>query len=208
MSIYSAQPGRLAGQIFSDLFVLAWSVGCGVVALWVHQVIGALAVPARATARAATRLMDNMRDAGEQAARVPAVGGDLRQPFDSASETLANVVASANSQVESIERIALVAGWLVFLMPVALVVALWLPRRVRFYRQARASQLFLDASADLDLFALRAMASQPLYVLAGVSDDPVRAWREGDRRVIDALAEIELRRNGMRLPKDRAEVTA
>ena len=67
---------------------------------------------------------------------------------------------------------------------------------MRFFRQARASQQFLDASADLDLFALRAMASQPLHVLAGVSDDPVRAWREGDRTVIDALAEIELRRNG------------
>ena len=71
------------------------------------------------------------------------------------SVTLGNVVTSANNQVESIERLALVAGWLVFLIPVALVVALWLPRRVRFYRQARASQEFLDSSADLDLFALR-----------------------------------------------------
>jgi hypothetical protein len=51
------------------------------------------------------------------------------------------------------------------------------------------------------------MASQPLYVLAGVSDDPVRAWRQGDRRVIDALAAIELQRNGLRFPKDRVEVT-
>ena len=208
MGIYSTRPGRLAGQIFSDLFVLGWSIGCGVVALLVNQVVAALAVPARETARTATRLMDNMREAAEQAARVPGVGEDLRRPFDSASVTLGNVVTSANNQVESIERLALVAGWLVFLIPVALVVALWLPRRIRFYRQARASQEFLDSSADLDLFALRAMASQPLYVIAGVSDDPVRAWREGDRQVIDALAAIELRRNGLRLPKDRVEVTA
>ena len=208
MGIYSTRPGRLAGQIFSDLFVVAWSVAWGVVALLVNQLVGALAVPARETARTATRLMDNMREAAEQAARVPAVGDDLRQPFDSASVALENVVTSANNQVENIERIALVSGWLVFLIPVALVVALWLPRRVRFYRQARASQAFLDSSADLDLFALRAMASQPLYVLAGVSEDPVRAWREGDRGVIDALAAIELRRNGLRLPENRAEVTA
>ena len=117
---------------------------------------------------------------------MPGVGEDLRQPFDAASVTLGNVITSANHQVESIERLALIAGWLVFLIPVALVVALWLPRRIRFYRQARASQPFLDSSADLDLFALRAMASQPLYVLAGISDDPVRAWRDGDRQVIDA----------------------
>ena len=158
MGIYSTRPGRLAGQIFSDLFVLGWSVGCGVAGPAGQPGGGALAVPARETARTATRLMDNMREAAEQAARVPAVGEDLRRPFDAASVTLGNVITSANNQVESIERLALVAGWLVFLIPVALVVALWLPRRVRFYRQARASQEFLDSSADLDLFALRAMA--------------------------------------------------
>ena len=206
MGIYSNRPGRLAGQIFSDLFVLAWSIGCGLVALVVSQLVGALAVPARETARTATRLMDNMREAAAQAAKVPAVGEDLRQPFDAASVTLGNVVTAANNQVETIERIALVSGWLVFLLPVALVMALWLPRRVRFYRQAKASQVFLDSTADLDLFALRAMASQPLYVLAGVSDDPIRAWRDGDRQVIDALAAIELRRNGLRMPTNRTEV--
>ena len=136
------------------------------------------------------------------------MGDDLRQPFDAASVTLGNVITSANQQVASIELLAVIAGWLTFLIPVAVVVALWLPRRIRFYRQAKASQQFLDASADLDLFALRAMASQPLYVLAGVSDDPVRAWRDGDRQVIDQLAAIELRRNGLRFPKDRLEVTA
>ena len=94
----------------------------------------------------------------------------------------------------------LIVGWLVFLIPVTIVAAFWLPRRIRFYRQARASQVFLDALPDLDLFALRAMAAQPLYVLAGISDDPVKAWRSGDRAVINELAELELRRNGLRLP--------
>ena len=54
--------------------------------------------------------------------------------------------------------------------------------------------------ADLDLFALRAMAAQPLYVLAEISDDPVHAWRSGDREVINKLAEVELKRDGLRLP--------
>jgi hypothetical protein len=60
--------------------------------------------------------------------------------------------------------------------------------------------VFLDTLADLDLFALRAMAAQPLYVLAEISDDPVTAWRSGDREVINKLAELELRRDGLRLP--------
>ncbi len=207
MGLYSPRPGRLAGQIVGDLFVVAWTIACALAAIAVNQVIAVLAIPARETARTTARLIENMREAGEQAARVPGVGADLRRPFDAASVTLGNVVTAANEQVRSIEAVAAIVGWVVFLLPVALVVALWLPRRVRFFRQARASQQFLDASADLDLFALRALASQPLHVLAGVSDDPVRAWREGDRRVIDALAEIELRRNGLRFPK-RAEVAA
>ena len=208
MGIYSTRPGRLAGQIFGDLFVLVWSVVWAVIGILVNRVIAVLAIPARETARTASKLMDNMRDAAEQAARVPGVGEDLRRPFDAASVSLTNLINSANEQVASIERLALIGGWVVFAIPVAMVVALWLPRRIRFYRQAKASQVFLDSTADLDLFALRAMASQPLYVLAAVSDDPVKAWRDGDRRVIDELAAIELRRNGLRFPKNRLEVPA
>jgi hypothetical protein len=206
VGIYSRRPGRLAGQIMGDLFVLVWTVVWGGIGIFVNQMIAVLAIPARETARTASRLMDNMREAAEQAARVPGVGEDLRRPFDAASVTLTDLITAANEQVASIERLALLGGWVVFGIPVAMVVALWLPRRIRFYRQARASQAFLDSTADLDLFALRAMASQPLYVLAAVSDDPVRAWREGDRGVIDQLAAIELRRNGLHLPKNRLKV--
>ena len=208
MGIYSTRPGRLAGQIMGDLFVLVWTVVWGGIAIFVNQMIAVLAIPARETARTASKLMGNFRDAGEQASRVPGVGEDLRRPFEAASVTLTNLITAANDQVASIERLALIGGWVVFGIPVAMVLALWLPRRIRFYRQARASQAFLDSTADLDLFALRAMASQPLYVLAAVSDDPVKDWMAGDRQVIDALAAIELRRNGLRLPKNRLEAPA
>ena len=208
MAIYASRPGRLAGQLIGDAFVLGWALVWGLVGVFIHQVVSVLAIPARETARTATRLVTNLRDAADQAANVPGVGDDLRQPFDAASVTLGNVITSANQQVVSIERLAVIAGWVVFLIPVAVVVAFWLPRRIRFYRQAKASQAFLDSNADLDLFALRAMASQPLYVLAAITDDPVQAWRAGDRQVIDQLAEIELRRNGLRFPKDRIEVPA
>ena len=146
------------------------------------------------------RLAENFREAAAEAAKVPVAGEQLRRPLDSASVSLGTLIESANEQVASIERLALLVGWLVFLIPVTIVIAFWLPRRIRFYRQAHASQVFLDSLADLDLFALRAMAAQPLYVLAEISDDPVQAWRSGDREVINKLAEIELRRNGLQLP--------
>ena len=200
MGIYASRPGRFVGQVFSDVFVVVWGVVWALAGIFVRQTIAVLATPARETARTAARLASNFTDAADQASRVPGVGDELRRPFDAASTTLGSLIASANHQVTSIERLSVIIGWFVFLIPVAVVVAFWLPRRIRFYRQARASQQFIDSAADLDLFALRAMASQPLYVLAGVSDDPVRDWRAGNREVIDRLAEIELRRNGLRMP--------
>jgi hypothetical protein len=200
MGIYAKRPARMIGQLFGDGFVVLWTIGWAIIGIFVHRVIEILAVPARETARTATRLAENFREAATEAAKVPVAGEQLRRPFDAASVTLGNLITSANDQVTSIERLALIVGWLVFLIPVTIVVAFWLPRRIRFYRQARASQVFLDALPDLDLFALRAMAAQPLYVLAEISDDPVKAWRSGDRAVINQLAEVELRRNGLRLP--------
>lgn len=200
MGLYATRPGRFVGQLLGDVFALAWSVVWGFVAVFVHGTVAVLATPARETARTAGRLASDFRDAAGQAATVPGVGDELRRPFDAAAVTLGTLIGAANRQVDSIERLALIVGWLVFLLPVSLVLAFWVPRRVRFWRQARASQHFLDAQPDLDLFALRALASQPLSVLATVSDDPVRAWRDGDRAVVNRLAEIELRRSGLRLP--------
>jgi hypothetical protein len=200
MGIYAKRPAKMIGQLVGDGFVVIWTIGWGIVAIFVHKVIEVLATPARETARTAMRLAENFREAAAEAAKVPVAGEQLRRPLDSASVSLGTLIESANEQVASIERLALIVGWLVFLIPVTIVIAFWLPRRIRFYRQAHASQVFLDSLADLDLFALRAMASQPLYVLAEISDDPVQAWRSGDREVINKLAEIELRRNGLQLP--------
>ena len=64
-------------------------------------------------------------------------------------------------------------------------------------------QRFLDEGADLDLFALRAMAHQPLHVLARVDPDPAGAWRRGEPDVVDRLARLELRSAGLRPPGRR-----
>lgn len=205
MGIYAARPGRMVGQVLGDLFVGVWAVVWALVGVFVQQTIAVLAGPARETARTAGRLAGNFTDAADQANKVPGVGDELRRPFDSASGTLQTLITAANHQVDSIERLAVIMGWLVFLIPVAVVVALWLPRRIRFYRLARAAQIFIDGQPDLDLFALRAMALQPMHVLASVSDDPVTAWRTGDRGVINRLAELELRRSGLRMPTNLPE---
>jgi hypothetical protein len=39
-----------------------------------------------------------------------------------------------------------------------------------------------------------------MHVLAQISPDPVAAWRARDATVIHKLAEVELRRSGLRMP--------
>lgn len=201
MGIYAQRPAKLLGQLVWDVFVVLWGVLWWLLGALVKQTVSVVAAPAREVARTSGRLADDMRDAGIQAARVPGVGDQLRRPFDAAADTLNGLIGSANHQVTTIEHLATLAGWLVFLMPLSVVVAFWLPRRIAFWRRARAAQKFIDSGSDLDLFALRAMVSQPMHVLAAISDDPVGAWRDGDKTVIAKLAEIELGRSGLRLPQ-------
>jgi hypothetical protein len=107
------------------------------------------------------------------------------------------VIGAAGTQIVFIEQAGLLAGWLVFVLPVLIVWAIWIPAWIRFARRARATQSLLDAHGDLELFALRAMVTQPLQVIAKISDDPMTAWRREDRRAITALAAAVLRRSGL-----------
>jgi hypothetical protein len=107
---------------------------------------------------------------------------------------------AGRAQVRAVERLADLLGLAVALIPILVVAAFYVPGRVRFVRRATAGASLVDSGADLDLFALRALAHQPLHVLARISDDPAGAWRAGDRDVTDRLAELELRASGLRLP--------
>lgn len=204
MALYARRPWRFLGQLSMDLFVLIWGTCWWFISRFVDGAIRTVAEPARQAGQSAESLAEDFRRGAEQAGRIPAVGEGLRKPFDAAADSLGSLVTSAADQVASLERLALLIGWLVFLVPVSIMVAIWLPQRIRFFLRARAAQRFIDSSADLTLFALRAMASQPMHVIAKISDDPVAAWRSGDRKVIDQLAEVELRRSGLRMPARQA----
>lgn len=198
--IYAQRRGRMLRQLSADLFMVGWVILWWLAGRATERTVDAIATPVRRSRDTARQLADHIREAAEQTGRIPGLGDEVRKPFDGAAVSLQGVISAAEEQIASIERAALLLGWLVFLIPVVLLVVIWLPARVRFFLRARAAQQFLDGPADLDLFALRAMVAQPMHVLARISDDPVAAWRRGDREVIHALATVELRRNGLRPP--------
>lgn len=200
MILYAQTPWRRSRQVVADLVVVAWVVLWVQVGRGVHATVGRLASPGRTLEDAGTSLSDSLGRAGDTVARVPLVGDDARGPFTAAGGA-ADSIARAGVQVqESVEQLALLLGVTIAAVPIVLVVGLWLLLRVRFVRRAAGARRILDSAADLDLFALRALATRPVRVLAGVSDDPAAAWRRGDPEVVHALASLELRALGLRPP--------
>lgn len=204
MALYAQTPWRRTRQLVGDLLVILWVVAWVRVGLWVHEVVGRLAAPGRTLEDAGSSLSDSLGSAGDTVARVPLVGDDVRAPFDSAGGAADSIARAGVEVQEGAAQLALVLGVLVAAVPVLLVVGAWLRARVRFVRRARAAARILDSAADLDLFALRALATQPVRALARVSDDPANAWRRGDPDVVRALASLELRSLGLRAPAGRA----
>lgn len=200
MKLYADLPARRARQLTGDLLLLCW------VWLWVsvggavRDATLALARPADDLAGASAGLAERLREAGAGVGEVPLVGDEVRVPFDGAGEAADRIAAAGSSQATALTELATLLGLVVIVVPVALALMLYLPARVRFVRHASAGRRFVDSGSDLDLFALRAMARQPLHRLARISDDPVGAWRAGDPRVLRALAELELRAAGLAPP--------
>lgn len=198
--LYADSPARRARQVTADVFVVLWVLAWWGVARGLYDATLALARPGRELTEAGDGLAARMRDAADAAGSTPLVGDRLSQPF-SGAVTAADKIASAGvAQVEAVETLATVLGLAVFALPVLAALALHLPLRFRFVREATAAQRHIDSAADLDLFALRALARQPMHVLARVSTDPAEAWRSRDREVIRRLALVELEDVGLRPP--------
>lgn len=200
MSLYARPSWKLVRQITGDVLALAWGIAWWFTGRFADSVIRGLAGPARQTAGAAESLRRSFQDASRSIEQLPLAGAALRQPFDSAAQGLGQIIDSAQQQVASLEQVATLTGWLTFLIPTLLVVAFRVPHRVRFALNSAAAKRFIDAQPDLELLALRALATQPFHRLAAIGDDPLGGWRAGDRTVIDALAELELQRNGWTRP--------
>lgn len=118
------------------------------------------------------------------------------------------------------------------MIPVGLMLTVWLPRRIRWTRQAAAAQELASTEDGRELLALRALL-RPLDELAATAEllpaatggtpdqdpdvdpgvdpdldldvppDPgpgslAKGWREADPVVLDALADAELQRLGLR----------
>ncbi len=200
MKLYSDIPGRRAVQMATDVGIVVWVVLWVRIAQRVHDAAMALAAPGRSLADAGISFRDTMSGAGDGVDNLPLLADRVATPFRSAAGVGGEIEKAGTDLVSAVERVSLLLALTTAVVPIVIVGATWLVLRSRFVRRATAAQRFIDAEPDLDLFALRAMANQPMPRLARVCDDPAGAWRRGDVDVIHALALLELRDSGLHPP--------
>lgn len=201
MVLYASAPTRRTLQVLGDVTFVFWLVVWVVIGGMVHEATMELAEPGRRTEAVGVSLADDFREAGDAVEDIPLVGDEVRTPFDKAAGSADGLADAGRSMISGVERLAFWLRLAVTAIPILIVALFYLPLRYRFVRRATAGQRFIDAAPDLDLFALRALAHQPMHVLARVDDDPAGAWRRRDPAVTLRLAELELRSSGLRLPK-------
>lgn len=198
MHWYAETPRRRSRQVVGDLAVLAWVGAWVLVGRWVHGLINALAAPAQPLRSAGTGLSERMTDIAGRVTEIPLVGDDLDAPFTGAAGVGTDLVAAGDSLETSVEQVAWVVSLLAAGTPIILVLGAYLLLRGLGMRRAAALGRDRDRPHAQELLAMRALVHQSPRRLQAVADDPLAAWRSGDPALVADLADLELRRVGLR----------
>ena len=195
MRLYAETAGLRGRQLLGDLAVLAWTAAWVAAGIALYRLVEKLAVPGQRVEQAGSAFAGNLAEIQRTIGRVPVVGDQLQDPFGRLAGTGQTLADAGVTQQEVVHQLALWLGLVVAAVPVVALLLAWLPGRVSWAREAgAASRLRLDV-ADLELFAIRAVANRPLRQLRRVSADPAGALRSGE---YEALADLELRALGLR----------
>lgn len=195
MKLYAETPALRRRQQLQDALTLVWVTMWTLLGRGLYRLVERLRSATSEAEQAGAGFADRLDAAGRTARDVPLVGRELSRPFTGAADAGRTLESAGAAAGETVHALALWLGLLVALLPIAWVLARYLPRRLHWMREAgAAAALRIDAS-DLHLFALRAVTNAPLHVLRQVTPDPAGALARGD---YGPLAAIELERLGLR----------
>ncbi|KQS64389.1 hypothetical protein [Modestobacter sp. Leaf380] len=205
MLLYAERPALRSRQLAADVGLLAWAALWVWLARVVHRAVLVLAEPGVAVEDLGRSISDTMGDAAGVAEDVPLVGDDLAVPFQALGDSGSGVAGAGQGLQDAVATLALVLAVALVVVPVGWALVRWLPWRLGWARQAAAT-----TRLDLELLAARAVATAPLTALAALPAGTGAAWRDRDPAATQALAELELRRLGLRLGSeagvDRAQL--
>jgi hypothetical protein len=197
VKLYAERAGLRVRQLAGDLAVLAWTAAWVAAGVALYRLVEKLAVPGARVEQAGSSFAADVAEIQQKVGRLPVVGGQLQDPFGRLSGVGRTLAEAGVAQQEAVRQLALWLGVVVAAVPVVALLLAWLPRRVAWMREAGAASRLRLGGADLELFAIRAVANRPLRELHRVSPDPAGDLRAGE---FQALADLELRALGLRAP--------
>jgi hypothetical protein len=200
MQLYAQHSVLRTRQLAADLGMLAWLVLWVLVARIVHGAVLVLAEPGKAVEDLGNSVAGNMDSAAGVAEDVPVVGDELAAPFDALADASGSVSGAGQAAQDAVGTLATVLAVVLVVLPVGWLLLRWLPWRLNYVREAGAARRLVTGTPDLHVLAARALATAPLPRLAALPAGTGAAWQAGDPAAVRALAALELRRLGLRLP--------
>lgn len=172
MRLYADMPARRARQIVAEVLTVvgvALSIRAGIA---VHGSITRLAEPGRAAQDAGLSLADAAGRGERAAADLPLVGSTLRRPFEALRDGGISLAEAGQAQQAFVADLALWLGVLVAALPVLVLLGFYLPRRIRWVREASAAVRLAEMPDGTQVLAARALVTLPLRQLAQTGTDP------------------------------------
>lgn len=186
MRLYADIPARRIRQVAGDALAAAGVALAVRAGIGVHRFVERLAEPARAAEEAGLSVARSAGRGQAAAADVPLVGGLLRAPFEALRDGGMSLAEAGQAQQMFVDELAWWLGVLVAVLPILVLLATYMPRRMCWMREASAARRLAATPEGTDVLAARARATLPLARLAQVSRDR------------DALAAAMLATLGMR----------
>jgi len=199
MKFYSDFRARRVRQITWDVLALLAIAAWVWLGTFVYRLIMDLSDFGIQMEEAGAGFRQTMTDLSTDLGNVPLIGTGIRAPFDGASDAGSALESAGQAQQVAVQNLATGLGLGIAVLPILMILIVWLIPRVRFARRAGTAKSMVKAGANVDLLALRALATQKIGTLAQIDSDPMAAWRRGDATVVKALAQLELRSSGVRI---------
>ena len=140
MRLYPDIPAARRSAIVRDVVVLLLLVLFAWLGLKVHDSVQSLASVPRGVADSGGAIRDGFSSAGDAVGAAPVIGGSLRDALRNAgASTGGQITETGRAGVRDVNHLANVLGWLMFLLPALVLLAGFVPGRVRDVRRLTAA---------------------------------------------------------------------
>ncbi len=194
MRFYPEIPTRRANTAVRDAAVMVAVIVLALLGLWVYRTVDSLTILGRGVHDAGAAVQNGFDAAADQVGHIPLAGGAIAGGLRDAGKNTGGPVAAAGTRGERrVHRLAILLGFLTFLLPAASLLSRYGPQRLEQVRTLTNAARVLSPIENDErrrLVAMRAAFALPYERLLAHTRDPLGDLEAGRyEALIDAIAE-------------------